>query len=87
MKKFTMLILLALLALGVSACTNPSEATRVLEAQGYTNVQMTGYRWFMGSEDDTYVTGFKATGPTGKEVSGAVCSGLIGKQGATVRFD
>jgi hypothetical protein len=61
-------------------------ATEVLEAQGYTQVQITGYRWFIGDKGDFYHTGFKAKSPNGTPISGAVTKGLLFK-GATIRFD
>lgn len=33
-----------------SSCTDEKEAQRILEAQGYTNIQFTGYKWFACSE-------------------------------------
>lgn len=78
------------LALGLgllvlTACTDATTARRVLAQQGYTNIEITGYRAFMKSEDDTYSTGFRATSPAGQVVTGAVTSGW-GK-GATIRLD
>lgn len=58
---------------------------RVLEDSGYTNVQMTGYRPFAGSDDDTFSDGFEATSPTGKHVTGSVTYGLM--KGKTIRLD
>ena len=72
-------------ALILSACTDAPKAERVLRQNGYTNIEITGYRAFMGGEEDTCVTGFKAKSPTGQIVTGAVCSGFM--KGATIRFD
>lgn len=69
-----------------SGCTDEREAQRILEAQGYTNIQFTGYSWFSCSEKDTYSTGFTATGVNGKPISGSVCSGLFFKN-STIRFE
>jgi hypothetical protein len=77
--------LAALLAL-LSACTDPTTAKRVLEGAGYTDVRLTGYEWAACSKDDTYSTGFTATGPTGRRASGAVCSSLMFKN-ATIRLN
>lgn len=74
------------LCLAVTACTDPDTATRVLQENGYTNVQMTGYSWFSCSKDDTYSTGFAATSPTGQTVKGTVCAGIIFKN-STIRFE
>lgn len=78
-----MMIIAALLAAG---CTQPDHARRVLEAQGYTDIQMDGYDFLNCSKDDTYHDKFTAKGPTGQRVSGVVCAGLLFK-GATVRLD
>lgn len=79
-----------LLVVGVvflqSRCTDEKEAQRILEAQGYTNIQFTGYSWFSCSEKDTYSTGFEAKGVNGKTISGSVCSGLFFKN-STIRFE
>lgn len=65
---------------------DPEGATRVLEANGFTHVQITGYRFFMKGEHDHYSTGFTAIGPTGMPVSGSVTRGWLTK-GTTIRFD
>ncbi len=69
----------------LSGCTSETEATRALTGAGYTNITMTGYRFFLCDENDTWSTGFEATGPNGNRVSGAVCSGVL--KGATIRLD
>ena len=68
-----------------SGCTDRPTAERVLRQNGYTNIEITGYRWGMGGENDTYVTGFRAKSPSGQVVTGAVCNGFL--KGATIRFD
>lgn len=70
-------ILLLCTTLIMNACTNESDARRVLEEQGYTEIHFTGYDMFGCSEDDTYRTGFTATSPTGHRVSGVVCGGYM----------
>lgn len=67
------------------ACTSPVTAQKTLEDNGYTHVQTTGYRWFTCDNHDLFSTGFTAVSPSGKPVSGAVCSGLF--KGNTIRFD
>lgn len=81
MKKNLVLVLTAMLA----GCTNGDGAVRALEGAGYTNIKITGYRVFGCHEDDTFRTGFKATGNNGKQVSGVVCSGIL--KGSTIRVD
>lgn len=66
------------------SCTDESTATRVLEFEGVTEIQFTGYDWFACSKDDTFHTGFNGV-KNGKKISGVVCSGLLFK-GSTVRY-
>lgn len=61
-------------------------ATRVLRAQGYSEVQITGYRWFTGDKNDFYHTGFSAKSPNGTAVTGTVTKGFWWKAN-TVRLD
>lgn len=77
--------LIGLVMCGIVGCTKPSETRRVLEAQGYTEVEITGWKMFGCSEDDSHHTGFRARGTNGQEVSGVACSGWF--KGTTVRFD
>lgn len=78
-------LLIALVAF-LAGCTQPDKSRALLEANGYKSVEITGYNFFSCSEDDTFSTGFKAVGPTGQPVEGAVCAGWFFK-GATIRFD
>lgn len=79
------LIALALISIAfVVGCTDPDGATRVLQQNGYTQIEITGYKPWMGG-DDTISTGFRARSPNGTFVTGAVTSDW-GK-GSTIRFD
>ena len=79
-------IIIILAAMFVSGCTDAPKATAVLTAQGYKNIQITGYNFFACSKDDFYHTGFTAISPNGQSVSGTACQGLLFK-GTTLRFD
>lgn len=80
-----MKILLALiLALTLTACTDPDQVHSILSSQGYTEITVTGYEYFGCGQGDFYHTGFTAKSPNGTQVSGVVCSGIL--KGATVRF-
>lgn len=68
----------------LAACTDEPGAEMALRASGYSGVKMTGYAWFDCDKNDTYRTGFVATGPTGLRVTGAVCSGVL--KGYTIRI-
>lgn len=65
----------------------PSRQERILIQQGYTNIRMTGAPFFGCSEDDSMLasSNFRATAPTGDDVEGTVCCGLMFK-GCTVRW-
>jgi hypothetical protein len=78
--------LLIIIAMTISACTNPDNATRILRENGYTDVRMTGYSWYACSEDDIYHSGFQAKSPLGSQVAGTVCEGLFFKN-STIRFE
>lgn len=72
----------------VLSCTSDNDfenGKHQLEAQGYTNIEYTGYEYFCCSEDDQFSTGFKATDKNGLKVKGCFCSSL-GK-GLTIRFE
>jgi hypothetical protein len=69
--------------LSMTSCTNKTETIRVLEMNGYTNVQAHGYSFFGCGRGDFFSTKFTAT-LNNKTVSGVVCSGLF--KGSTIRF-
>jgi hypothetical protein len=68
----------------LASCTDPKGSERVLAQQGFSDVKITGYKFFACSEDDIFSTGFIAKSPSGNEVKGCVCRGLF--KGATIRF-
>ncbi len=72
-------------AIILSACSDAPTATKALESAGYTEVNVTGFKFFGCSEDDTFHTGFIAKGVNGKQVTGVVCSGFL--KGSTIRTD
>lgn len=78
-------IILPLIVIALASCTASDKSKRVLEQQGYTEIEITGYSPFSCSEDDVFSTGFKAKGPTGIDVEGTVCCGWI--KNCTVRID
>lgn len=79
MKKFIIVIL----AFIISGCTNADNARRILEADGYTDIQMRGYDWFACSEDDMFHDKFTAI-KGDYLVDGVVCGELWFK-GSTIR--
>ena len=66
-------------------CTDTVGATRVLRQQGYTDIEITGWRPLMAGKDDVYSTGFRARSVSGETVTGAVTGGLF--KGHTIRLD
>lgn len=82
MYKYVLIGLVVLLSTG---CTSEPEAVRALDGAGYTDVRITGWKPLKCDDRDTFSTGFVAVGPTGKNVSGSVCSGFL--KGATIRLD
>lgn len=81
-----LLVLLGAVFLIQSSCTDEEGARRTLTASGYKNIEFTGYRWGAGGKDDTYITGFMATAPSGQTVTGVVTRGVWMK-GNTIRLD
>lgn len=77
---------LLLPVLFLAACSAPDRSREVLEQQGYTNVEITGWSAFSCSDDDGFSTGFTALSPADKPVRGAVCCGLLTKA-CTIRFE
>lgn len=73
------------IVLFLTACTDEPTAYRVLQNDGFTEIQMTGYNIFACSEDDFFHTGFIAT-KNNHRIAGTVCSGLLFKN-ATIRFE
>lgn len=61
------------------------DTIRILKAEGYQDVELTGYKWFTCGKDDMFANGFKATGKNGTTITGCVCSGLF--KGNTIRLD
>ena len=80
MKKF-MLIIVVVFMVG---CTRPESARELLQREGYTNIEITGYAWFACGKDDWSQTGFRAK-KNGITIEGAICEGLIFKN-KTIRY-
>lgn len=78
------ILLVATIALSLSACTQETRSRQILESHGYTRVTMTGYKPFACSDDDVTHDGFTATSPADHVVSGVVCGGVF--KGSTIRF-
>lgn len=80
MKKLLILFMFMLIG-----CTDSSEAIRVLQMNGYTDIKITGYKFFGCSNSDDFSTGFTAKNSNNIIVTGVVCSSLYSK-GSTIRF-
>ena len=76
--------LFALAIAAVCACTtDPTDATRALEDEGYTEVRTGGASFFGCGKGDYMGREFTAKNVNGRTVSGVVCCGLT--KGCTVR--
>jgi hypothetical protein len=73
-----------LLLLGIG-CTNSDDTISTLRASGYTKIEITGYEAWSCGEDAT-CTGFRAIGPAGTSVKGAVGCGRSWSKGCTIRL-
>jgi len=78
-------ILLVAMTASIAACTRDESASKLLEIQGHTDIEITGYEFFSCSEDDAFKTGFRAKTATGAAVKGTVCEGWF--KGKTIRYD
>lgn len=81
--KTKMLIILTSLTL-IQSCTQKDETINLLTQQGYTDIEITGWKPWAASDSDNFATGFKATAPNGVRVKGVVTGGFF--KGSTVRF-
>lgn len=77
-------IVAAVALLTLTGCTGSGVET-TLAQQGYTNIHVTGYRFFGCGQDDSFHAGFEATTANGSHVTGVVCSGFL--KGKTIRLD
>ena len=81
---FSLFVIFFVLCFFVTSCDGGASSEVLLEEQGYTNVQITGYNPFACSEDNFYKYNFTAINPNGKQVKGVVCSAPL--KGYTIRF-
>lgn len=77
-------IAVLLMAVALTACTDPDGARKALLDDGVEPVEVGGYAWFSCGKGDVYATRFKGT-REGRPIEGAVCSGWF--KGHTVRYD
>lgn len=83
MKKI--LILISFISMMFMSCTDADGAQRILELNGYKNIQIEGYSIFGCSDDDIFKTKFIAIhGQSQQSVQGVVCSGWF--KGGTIRI-
>lgn len=78
--------LLAVIFMAIYGCTDNAGAVKALRGAGYTDIHVGGYNWFACSNNDTTSTRFSAKGPTGVQVNGAVCGGILFKN-STIRTE
>jgi len=80
-----MRILIIILAVFISGCTNKDKTKETLYKSGFSDVKTGGYDFFACGRDDIFSTHFKAKNPAGNYVEGTVCCGRFFK-GCTVRY-
>lgn len=85
------LFILVITLLLAGSGPDPQRAVRALETQGYRNVRITYYRWFMVSSrgcNNTHAARFdaEATNPVGRRVTLFVCVGAAG-HGSTIHTE
>jgi hypothetical protein len=78
-------IVLVLVFFSTGGCTDERGTTELLTLEGYTDIQVTGYRWFACGRDDIAATGFVATNANRQRVRGVVCRGFM--KAKTLRID
>jgi hypothetical protein len=67
----------------VRGCSDSKQTRETLEAAGYTKIEVGDWEFGCGN-DDSFCTGFKATGPSGVRSRGVVGCGWVVK-GCTIR--
>ena len=78
-------LLIILMSTALTSCSVDLEkATRLLTAEGITNIKLTGYSWFGCGKEDEYNTGFTGI-KNNIEISGYVCCGIV--KGCTIRYE
>ena len=75
----------AIVALHFLKYPSNEDIHRVLSGAGYSQIAITGYRYYGCAKGDNYRIGFTAIGHDGKPVSGLVCSTIF--KGHTIRVD
>lgn len=78
------ILIILIIFFGIS-CTNEEGTVSLLQNEGYTDIEVTGYSWFACSKEDKMHTGFKAKNRVGNIVEGTVCEGWFFKN-KTIRF-
>lgn len=83
MRGIALRLLIVAAGLLLAGCTDTASARRIVEQEGVTNVEVTGYRVFGCLKGEDWHTGFTGT-RNGRPVSGVVCGSLFT---SSVRFD
>lgn len=87
MKRFKLFLLTACFL--IASCTSDNDfekGKKILEQQGFTEIEKTGYSAFCCSDDEHYSTGFKCKDSKGEIYKGCFCSRGITK-GITIRWE
>lgn len=85
MKKVFLMLLLVVTLVSCTSTNDFNKGKAILEQQGYTYVEDTGFSTFCCGQDDSFSTGFKAKDKEGNIVKGCFCSSVL--KGITIRFE
>jgi len=77
------IVILTLLIVPHTCTMIPEKAKQALKDNGYTDVELTGYKYFKCGSDP-FNTTFTGKSITGHKVTGAVCGGFA--KGTTIRI-
>ncbi|TGJ99820.1 hypothetical protein EHO57_13735 [Leptospira langatensis] len=78
------IVIVAILSIGYVDPEN-EKSRQLLEMEGFSQIQITGFRFLGCAEEDDLAIGFKAI-KNGFTVTGTICSSFFGK-GHTIRYD
>jgi hypothetical protein len=85
MEEITFVVFVVIIMNILGGCTAPDKSYRLLEQRGYTNIEITGYKFFACGQDDLTHTGFKAKNMAGNTIEGTLCCGIL--KSCTIRFE
>jgi hypothetical protein len=73
--------------MGCALPVSEERVIRIVEGQGYSQVETTGLAFFGCGEEDVLKSGFTAVDARGRQVKGVVCCGILLGKNCTVRVE